>query len=68
MLITHVAEAASFRSKCIARLKECSNKAGYAEYLTLDLLDLWYFDEIRGEQWFIDIYTKSKPKKLSATW
>jgi len=62
------ADAATFRTKSIARIRECSTKAGYAEYLTLDLLDLWYFDEIRGEQWFKDIYAKSKPKKLSATW
>jgi len=61
-------EATNFRMKGVARLKECASKAGYSEYLTIDLLDLWYFDDIRSEQWFKDIYTKSKPKKLSATW
>jgi len=61
-------EAEAFRQRSVDKLKECASKQGYAEYLTLDLLDLWYFDEIRDEQWFKDIYTKSKPKKLSATW
>jgi hypothetical protein len=59
---------AEFRAKCIQGLKECSSNREYTEYLTLDLLDLWYFDDLREEKWFKDIYANSKPKKLSATW
>jgi len=62
------AESERLREMCVDKLKECHSKPEYTEYLTLDLLDLWYFDDFRNEQWFMDIYSKSKPKKLSATW
>lgn len=61
-------EDSDFKKKSIERLRECSSNPQWAEYLTLDLLDLWYFDEFRTERWFKSIYSTSKPKKLSATW
>jgi hypothetical protein len=50
------------------KLKECVKTKDFKEFLTLDLLDLWYFDDFRQESWFKDIYRESKPKKLNASW
>ena len=53
---------------CISKLVECNGSDDFKEYLTLDLLDLWYFDDFRQMDWFKRIYSSSKPKKVNASW
>lgn len=61
-------EEEKFAQLCIDKLKECCKTDEFMEYLTLDLLELWYFDHIRHEDWFQAIKQRSKPKKLNASW
>jgi hypothetical protein len=58
-------EAKIFLSMCTDRLQDCA-QGEFRQYLTLDLLDLWYFDDFRKETWFKEIYCHSQPKKLNA--
>lgn len=53
--------------ECSDRLQSCATE-DFRAYLTLDLLDLWYFDEFRNQDWFKIIYKQSQPKKLSASY
>lgn len=53
--------------ECSDRLMSCASE-DFRVYLTLDLLDLWYFDEFRDQEWFQTIYKQSQPKKLSASY
>jgi len=57
--------------ECKEHLQLCS-QGNFKDYLTLDLLDLWYFEEFRvpclGNEWFHNIYNTSKPKKLTASY
>lgn len=58
-------EAKIMLNLCKERLQECS-QGEFQQYLTLDLLNLWYFDVFRKKNWFCRIYSSSKPKKLNA--
>ncbi len=60
--------ALEFRNKSKKQLMECTYKVimGVTEWdpLSLDLLDVWYFDIFRSEEWFKDIYKQAKTKPL----
>jgi len=62
------AEAERQKLLAVERLKECSNKPVWINYLTTDLLKLWYFKEFETESWFQTIQTQAKPKKLISGW
>jgi len=60
-------ESNDMLQQCKEKLQECA-QGQFKQFLTLDLLDLWYFNEFRAQDWFIEIYTHSEPKKLSASY
>jgi len=57
--------------QCKEHVQLCA-QGNFKEYLTLDLLDLWYFEEFRApahaNEWFYRIYNSAKPKKLTASY
>jgi hypothetical protein len=61
-------EATNMEVLCIDRLKECAKTPDWKDFLTVDLLGLWYFDDYRTVPWFVSIYASAKPKKLNACW
>jgi len=61
-------EANNFEVLCIERLKECAKTPDWKDFLTVDLLGLWYFDDFRTAPWFTAINSAAKPKKLNACW
>jgi len=65
---TDAALAEQYKKMAAERLQDCTKTTEFVEYLTLDLLDLWYFDDFRSEDWFKTMYARSKPKKLNASW
>jgi hypothetical protein len=61
-------EASNFEILAVERLKECAKTPDWKDFLTTDLLSLWYFDDYRPTPWFQKIFTEAKPKKLNACW
>ena len=57
-----------FSTLCTDRLKECSSRKEFLEYLTSDLLELWYWKDFQEEEWFKNIREKARPKKLNSPW
>jgi len=56
-------EAKIYRKASKKRLKECLRK-NFAQFLTYDLLDLWYLSEFRQKRWYRKVYKKAHKKRL----
>lgn len=61
-------ESQRFETLCTDRLKECSSRKEFLEYLTSDLLELWYWKDYQELEWFKGIREKARPKKLNSPW
>jgi len=64
-------DSEKFQFQCKEHLQLCA-QGNFRDFLTLDLLDLWYFQDFRmpcsANEWFHNIYNNSKPKKLTAAY
>jgi hypothetical protein len=64
----NVEESSHFETLSIDHIKDCSGRKEFLEYLTTDLLELWYWKDYQDKEWFKEIREKARPKKLNSPW